>query len=81
MLDYESRFKEAVIDRFAASYVAGETPVPCLECNQAIKFRDLLQTARDLGAKVLATGHYRNGILLAPLAAARVVEQIAGVAA
>jgi tRNA-specific 2-thiouridylase len=58
VLDYESRFKEAVIDRFAESYVAGETPVPCLECNQAIKFRDLLQTARDLGAKVLATGHY-----------------------
>jgi len=58
VLDYESRFKEAVIDRFAASYVAGETPVPCLECNQAIKFRDLLQTARDLGARVLATGHY-----------------------
>ncbi len=58
VLDYESRFKAAVIDRFADSYVAGETPVPCLECNQAIKFRDLLQTARDLGAKVLATGHY-----------------------
>jgi len=58
VLDYESRFKEAVIDRFAASYVAGETPVPCVECNQSIKFRDLLQTARELGAKVLATGHY-----------------------
>ena len=58
VLDYESRFKEAVIDRFAESYVAGETPVPCLECNQSIKFRDLLQTARDLGAKILATGHY-----------------------
>jgi tRNA-uridine 2-sulfurtransferase len=58
VLNYESRFKEAVIDRFADSYVAGETPVPCLECNQAIKFHDLLQTARDLGAKVLATGHY-----------------------
>ncbi len=58
VLDYESRFKEAVIDRFADSYVAGETPVPCLECNQSIKFRDLLQTARDLGAKILATGHY-----------------------
>ena len=43
VLDYESRFKEAVIDRFAESYVAGETPVPCLECNQSIKFRDLLQ--------------------------------------
>jgi tRNA-specific 2-thiouridylase len=58
VLDYESRFKEAVIDRFAASYVAGETPVPCVECNQSIKFRDLLQTARELGAKFLATGHY-----------------------
>jgi tRNA-uridine 2-sulfurtransferase len=58
VLDYESRFKEAVIDRFAESYVAGETPVPCVECNQSIKFRDLLDTARELGAKVLATGHY-----------------------
>ena len=58
VLDYESRFKEAVIDRFAESYIAGETPVPCVECNQSIKFRDLLQTARELGAKVLATGHY-----------------------
>src|ERR1700693_3016870 len=58
VLDYEKRFKEAVIDRFADSYVAGETPVPCVECNQSIKFRDLLVTARDLGAKVLATGHY-----------------------
>jgi tRNA-specific 2-thiouridylase len=58
VLDYESRFKEAVIDRFAQSYVAGETPVPCVECNQSIKFRDLLGTARDLGARVLATGHY-----------------------
>src|SRR5689334_7888704 len=58
VLDYESRFREAVIDRFAASYVAGETPVPCLECNQAIKFRDLLVTARELGAAALATGHY-----------------------
>src|ERR1700752_2119963 len=58
VLDYESRFKEAVIDRFAESYVAGETPVPCVECNQSIKFRDLLRTARELGAKVMATGHY-----------------------
>lgn len=58
VLDYETRFKEAVIDRFADSYVSGETPVPCVECNQSIKFRDLLATARDLGAKVLATGHY-----------------------
>jgi tRNA-specific 2-thiouridylase len=58
VLDYERRFKEMVIDRFAESYVAGETPVPCVECNQSIKFRDLLETARELGAKVLATGHY-----------------------
>jgi tRNA-uridine 2-sulfurtransferase len=58
VLDYEARFKEAVIDRFAESYVAGETPVPCVECNQSIKFRDLLETARELGASVLATGHY-----------------------
>jgi tRNA-uridine 2-sulfurtransferase len=58
VLNYESRFKEAVIDRFAESYVAGETPVPCVDCNQAIKFRDLLTTARELGAQVLATGHY-----------------------
>jgi len=58
VLDYEDRFKEAVIDRFAESYVAGETPVPCVDCNQSIKFHDLLQTARELGAKVLATGHY-----------------------
>jgi tRNA-uridine 2-sulfurtransferase len=58
VLDYESRFKEAVIDRFAASYMAGETPVPCVECNQSIKFHDLLRTAQSLGAKVLATGHY-----------------------
>ncbi len=58
VLDYESRFKAAVIDRFAASYLAGETPVPCVECNQSIKFHDLLSTARELGAAVLATGHY-----------------------
>jgi tRNA-specific 2-thiouridylase len=58
VLDYEDRFKETVIERFAESYVAGETPVPCVECNQSIKFRDLLATARELGAKVLATGHY-----------------------
>src|SRR6266581_4637401 len=58
VLDYEERFKAAVIDRFAESYVAGETPVPCVECNQSIKFRDLLATARELGAEILATGHY-----------------------
>ena len=58
VLDYESRFKEAVIDRFAQSYIDGETPVPCVDCNMSIKFHDLLHTARELGAKVLATGHY-----------------------
>jgi tRNA-specific 2-thiouridylase len=58
VLDYESRFKEAVIDRFAESYIAGETPVPCVACNMSIKFHDLLITARELGADVLATGHY-----------------------
>src|SRR5256885_10747085 len=54
VLDYETRFKEAVIDRFAASYASGETPVPCIACNQSIKFNDLLVTARELGARVLA---------------------------
>jgi tRNA-specific 2-thiouridylase len=58
VLDYERRFKEAVIDRFAESYIAGETPVPCVACNMSIKFTDLLVTARELGANVLATGHY-----------------------
>jgi tRNA-uridine 2-sulfurtransferase len=58
VLDYEDRFKEAVIERFAESYVSGETPVPCVDCNQAIKFHDLLNTARELGARALATGHY-----------------------
>ncbi len=58
VLDYESRFRESVIDNFAASYAAGETPVPCIECNRSVKFRDLLKTARELGAQALATGHY-----------------------
>ncbi|MEJ8574138.1 tRNA 2-thiouridine(34) synthase MnmA [Microbaculum marinum] len=58
VLDYERRFQEAVIDAFADSYLAGETPIPCVGCNQKIKFADLLQTARDLGADALATGHY-----------------------
>jgi tRNA-uridine 2-sulfurtransferase len=58
VLDYEARFAEAVMGEFADSYLAGETPVPCIACNQKIKFRDLLQTAEDLGASALATGHY-----------------------
>lgn len=64
VLDYESRFKEEVIDRFAESYAGGETPVPCISCNQSIKFRDLLETARDLGADVMATGHYISSRVL-----------------
>ncbi|WP_279477748.1 tRNA 2-thiouridine(34) synthase MnmA [Aureimonas sp. SK2] len=58
VLDYEQRFREAVINPFAESYLAGETPIPCVACNQTVKFRDLLATARDLGADALATGHY-----------------------
>jgi tRNA-uridine 2-sulfurtransferase len=58
VLDYEDRFRHAVIERFADSYVAGETPVPCVACNQHIKFADLFHTAKDLGADILATGHY-----------------------
>ena len=58
VLDYEKRFADAVINSFAESYIAGETPIPCVACNQEIKFRDLLETTRELGAAVLATGHY-----------------------
>jgi tRNA-uridine 2-sulfurtransferase len=58
VLDYESRFRHEVIEDFALSYRRGETPIPCIRCNQRIKFRDLLATARDLGAAALATGHY-----------------------
>jgi tRNA-specific 2-thiouridylase len=58
VLDYEQRFREAVIDRFAESYLHGETPVPCVSCNQTVKFSDLLDTAKTLGADALATGHY-----------------------
>ncbi|MBN9039618.1 MAG: tRNA 2-thiouridine(34) synthase MnmA [Rhizobiales bacterium] len=58
VLNYERRFREAVINPFAASYLAGETPIPCVACNQTVKFADLLATARELGADALATGHY-----------------------
>jgi tRNA-specific 2-thiouridylase len=58
VLDYENRFAQTVIGSFADSYAAGETPIPCVTCNQQIKFRDLLETAKELGADVLATGHY-----------------------
>ncbi|GAA0549381.1 tRNA 2-thiouridine(34) synthase MnmA [Rhizomicrobium palustre] len=58
VLDYEERFKKAVIEDFADSYARGETPIPCVRCNERVKFADLLQAARDLGADALATGHY-----------------------
>ena len=58
VLDYEERFRTSVIDQFAESYLHGETPVPCVSCNQTVKFSDLLDTARTLGAAALATGHY-----------------------
>ncbi len=58
VLDYETRFRESVIEDFAAAYERGETPIPCVRCNQTVKFRDLLQVARDLDASALATGHY-----------------------
>jgi len=58
VLDYESRFRAEVMDSFAESYLHGETPVPCIACNRTVKFRDLLKTARELGAEALATGHY-----------------------
>src|SRR6516225_601002 len=58
VLDYEERFREKVIEPFARAYIAGETPVPCVACNQHLKFADLFDAANDLGADLLATGHY-----------------------
>ena len=58
VLDFEERFRQKVIEPFARSYATGETPIPCVACNQHIKFADLFDVARDLGADVLATGHY-----------------------
>ncbi len=58
VLDYESRFRQEVIEEFADAYLRGETPIPCVRCNQTVKFRDLMEVARDLGAQALATGHY-----------------------
>jgi tRNA-specific 2-thiouridylase len=63
VLDYQRRFERAVIDDFADAYVAGETPIPCVRCNQRVKFRDLLATARELGADALATGHYVRRVM------------------
>src|SRR4051812_31006969 len=58
VFDYESRFRESVIERFADEYARGRTPIPCISCNQGVKFTDLLGFARELGADCLATGHY-----------------------
>ena len=58
VLDYEARFADSVMDDFVSSYLSGETPVPCIMCNQKIKFKDMLDTAKDLGAEAMATGHY-----------------------
>ena len=64
VLDYENIFKETVIDEFADSYLGGATTVPCIRCNERVKFKDLLETAKDLEADCMATGHYiqrKNG--------------------
>src|SRR5215475_7428081 len=58
VLDYEARFRERVIADFAETYARGETPIPCVRCNERVKFADLMDTARELGAEALATGHY-----------------------
>lgn len=63
VLNYEDNFKQSVIDDFVDSYLQGETPIPCVKCNQTVKFRDLLKVARDLGADCMATGHYIQRIV------------------
>ena len=63
VLDYEDNFRQSVIDDFADSYLRGETPIPCVRCNQTVKFRDLMKMARDLGGDCLATGHYIQRII------------------
>jgi tRNA-uridine 2-sulfurtransferase len=63
VLNYESKFKEAVVDDFVETYLSGATPIPCVRCNQSVKFKDLLTVARDLGADCMATGHYVQRIM------------------
>lgn len=63
VLDYESRFREQVMDDFADTYLRGETPIPCVRCNQTVKFKDLLGTAKDLGADAMVTGHYVRRVM------------------
>src|SRR5687768_5654956 len=63
VFDYESRFKDSVIDRFADEYMRGRTPIPCISCNQGVKFTDLLRMAQELDADCLATGHYVKRVM------------------
>lgn len=63
VLNYENKFKESVMDDFVETYLAGSTPIPCVRCNQSVKFKDLLETARDLGADCMATGHYVQRVM------------------
>jgi tRNA-specific 2-thiouridylase len=63
VLDYENKFSQSVMDDFADSYLRGETPIPCVRCNQRVKFRDMLAMARDLGAEAMATGHYVRRVM------------------
>ncbi len=63
VLNYESKFRENVIDDFVATYLAGQTPIPCVRCNQSVKFNDLLKMAQDLDADVMATGHYVQRVI------------------
>lgn len=63
VLNYQSKFQDGVIDDFVESYLRGETPIPCVKCNQNVKFKDLLETARDLGADCMATGHYIQRVI------------------
>ncbi|MDP7376236.1 MAG: tRNA 2-thiouridine(34) synthase MnmA, partial [Alphaproteobacteria bacterium] len=75
VLDYESLFREQVVNDFVDSYLAGHTPVPCVRCNQTVKFRDLLATARELDADCLATGHYvRREMIDSTLSLQRAVD-------
>ena len=82
VLDYENVFKDAVIDEFADSYLGGATPVPCIRCNERVKFKDLLETAKDLEADCMATGHYiqrkmgRTGRSYTPLRTATATRAI-----
>ena len=62
ILYYQKKFKEGVIDNFVESYMSGETPIPCIQCNQTVKFRDLYNYSKELKADALITGHYVNNI-------------------